>query len=315
MVRITIVPASTKTGAATIRCLLAPAPAAEPFEVHALYRNLDKVPPEFARDPRFRAHRADVSGPAALDLAGSDAVLAITPPVLDGRDMVAHAELASNKVKDAIQRSGTVKRLVLLSSVGAQHDTGVGEIKCNNIAERVLATTAVPSISFVRCAYFMENWATGLETLQSPQPFFFSTITPLEWKLPMVAVDDIGSALAAELLKPAPSAPPTEPHVFELHGPRWYSPLDVQAALSAALGRQVAVKPVEPHELHAFFAKVFPPKVVGEWVEMAVSFLPGGIMPPDKMGDDGVDVVRGPTELQSSVRQWLEASAAVADRG
>ncbi|PWI75656.1 putative nucleoside-diphosphate-sugar epimerase [Purpureocillium lilacinum] len=294
---VTIAPASTRTAAAVIRSLLAEAP--DSVDIHALYRNLARVPKEFADKPNFHALQGDVADPTTLDFTGSDAVLAITPPTFEGGDIVKQAEILSKNVKDAIEAAGSVKRLVLLSSVGAQLREGVGEIKTNNAAERVLATTNVPSITFVRCAYFMENWTMGMDTLKAPEPFFFSTITPLDWKVPMVAVADIGSTLAAELLKEEPA--PSKPHVYELHGPRRYTPLDVQAAFSKAVGKQVAVKPVEKSELHGFYSQVFPPEIVGEWVEMSTSFLEGGVMAADKVDYSNVNVVNGRTELDEAL--------------
>lgn len=317
--RVTVAPASTRTGAAVIRSLLA---APGPIEINALYRNLSKVPKEFADRANFHARQGDVSEPATLDFTGSDAVLAITPPAFDGRDIVAHAETVSKNVKDAIEKSGSVQRLVLLSSAGAQFSTGVvshfrcrftserlltrpqGEIKTNNMAERVFTTTKVPAIVFVRCAYFMENWAMSLETLRAPEPFIFSTITPLDWKIPMIAVKDIRSTLASELLKE--STPPAKPYIFELHGPRQYTPLDVQEAFSKALGKEVAIKPVEKSELRGFFSQVFPEPIVGDWVEMATSFLPGGIMAADTVDYDKVNVVRGPTELDKVLKAVVD---------
>ncbi|KAK4091620.1 hypothetical protein Purlil1_4050 [Purpureocillium lilacinum] len=294
---VTIAPASTRTAAAVIRSLLAEAP--DTVDIHALYRNLARVPKEFADKPNFHALQGDVSDPTTLDFTGSDAVLAITPPTFEGGDIVKQAEILSKNIKDAIEAAGSVKRLVLLSSVGAQLREGVGEIKTNNAAERVLATTNVPSITFVRCAYFMENWTMGMDTLKAPEPFFFSTITPLDWKVPMVAVADIGSTLAAELLKEEPA--PSKPHIYELHGPRRYTPLDVQAAFSKAVGKQVAVKPVEKSELHGFYSQVFPPEIVGEWVEMSTSFLEGGVMAADKVDYSNVNVVNGRTELDEAL--------------
>jgi uncharacterized protein YbjT (DUF2867 family) len=58
-----------------------------------------------------------------------------------------------------------------------------GEILSNHEAE-VILKDAAPEVVFVRCAYFMENWGMALETL--PQGFFFTTLTPLDYGLPMV---------------------------------------------------------------------------------------------------------------------------------
>lgn len=120
--QVTIAPASTKTGAAVIRSLLS---QNQDIQIRALYRDVNKAPAEFTAHDNFTPVKADVSDASSLDFAGSDAVLAITPPVYDGRDVAKHAELVSRNVKDAIERAGCVKRLVLLSSMGAQFDHGV----------------------------------------------------------------------------------------------------------------------------------------------------------------------------------------------
>lgn len=167
----------------------------------------------------------------------------------------------------------------------------------------MFATTNVPEIIFIRCAYFMENWTVALDTLRGPEPFFFSTVTPLEWKIPMVAVGDVGAVIAAQALKRESS--PRRPYVFELHGPRMYSPLDVQVALSDALRTRVAVRPVARGDLDGFYKQVFPEDVVPEWVEMATSFLPGGVMKPGDV-EEGTGVVNGKTELGDAVKNAVE---------
>lgn len=168
----------------------------------------------------------------------------------------------------------------------------------------MFATTNVPEIIFIRCAYFMENWTVALDTLRGPEPFFFSTVTPLEWKIPMVAVGDVGAVIAAQALKRESS--PMRPYVFELHGPRMYSPLDVQVAFSDALRTRVAVRPVARGDLDGFYKQVFPEDVVPEWVEMATSFLPGGVMKPGDV-EEGTGVVNGKTELGDAVKNAVES--------
>lgn len=140
----------------------------------------------------------------------------------------------------------------------------------------------------------------SLDTLKAPEPFFFSTITPLDFKVAMVAIKDIGEALATELTRP--EAPSSKPHVLELHGPRAYTPLDVKAAFEEGLGREVAVKPVEKDELAEFYGQVFPKEIVPDWVEMAVSFLPGGIAERDA-DEEREGIVRGRSELGEVLRE------------
>ncbi|KAL8367239.1 hypothetical protein RB599_010290 [Gaeumannomyces hyphopodioides] len=322
---ITVAPASTKAGRATIEALLAD--SAGPT-VTGVYRNLSRVPAQFSPNPNFKAMQGDVQDGASLDFSGADAVLAITPPQFHESDIVADARKMSENMKAAAQKAG-IKRLVLLSSVGAELEKGTGEILTNHAAEQVFEGTA-PEVVYVRCAYFMENWMMSLETVHQEPPFFYTTITPLDFKVPMVrnppslflpfsprplpfqpkpqanpppqiAVKDIGSTLAAQLLATG-SAPPANPHVFELWGPEDYSSLDTQAAFAAAAGRDVEVRPVPKDGLGDFFVQAgLPPSVAKEWAEMSACFLPGGVIEADVSRTEGV--VRGKTTLHEAVKE------------
>ncbi|KAF5017394.1 hypothetical protein F66182_10674 [Fusarium sp. NRRL 66182] len=304
--QVTIAPASTKTGKAVIQSLRL---CDRDISIKALYRDLKRIPDEFNSWENFSAVQGDVGNAAALDFSGSHAVLAIIPPVFDGRDIAEHARLVSTNILDAVERAGSVQRLVLLSSMGAEFAEGVGELKTNHVSEQVLMSANVPEVLFARCAYFMENWTMAAETLRAPEPFFFSTITPLDFKVAMIAIKDVGQTLATELIRE--STPPVKPYIFELHGPQPYSPLDVQQAFSQALDKYVEVRAVEKRDLPGFFGQVFPPQIVNEWVEMAASFLPGGIAERDASMPSEVDVVNGKTTLKDAIRAaatWLNGT-------
>jgi uncharacterized protein YbjT (DUF2867 family) len=118
---ITVVPASPKVGQAAIRSLLAD--ASQPT-VKGYYRDLSKVPAEFKANLRFEAVQGDVEDAATLSFAGSDAVFTITPPLYEEKEFVPHARLVSENVKAVVKKAESVKRLVLLTSLGAQYDHG-----------------------------------------------------------------------------------------------------------------------------------------------------------------------------------------------
>lgn len=120
--RVTIVSAGTQTGKATIQHLLDSNPD---VEIHALYRNLDKVPEEFKSAANFTAVQGDMEDPQTLDFSGSTSVSVMTPPVFKDGDALAHTEQMCLNVKNALDAAGSVKRLVLLSSMGAEFDKGV----------------------------------------------------------------------------------------------------------------------------------------------------------------------------------------------
>ncbi len=119
--RITVLPASSATSREAIRVLLTTRPS---HLVTGVYRNPTKVPREFAIHPKFKASQGDLRDAASLDLAGSDAVLTLTPPSYK-TDIAEFATLVATNVKAAIRNAGTVKRLVYLSSLGAQFSEGV----------------------------------------------------------------------------------------------------------------------------------------------------------------------------------------------
>ena len=120
--RVSIAAAGTQTGAATIRAIIKASPKTE---IHALYRNLEKVPEEFKSHDSFHAAQGNIDDAASLDFSGSNAVLVMTPPIFDDIDVLAHTRNICNNMKQAVEKAGTVKRLVLLSSIGAEFDKGV----------------------------------------------------------------------------------------------------------------------------------------------------------------------------------------------
>ncbi|PWY66007.1 NAD(P)-binding protein [Aspergillus heteromorphus CBS 117.55] len=272
--RIAVLPASPKTGRATIKALLESDQLTTPLHVQGIYRDPSKAPAEFLSHPSFHAGQGDLSDANTLELGGVDMVLAITPPRYDASDILQWARVASENTRLAIQKAGTVKRVVLLSSTGAEQPSGTGEIMTNHIAEEILQHAA-PEVIFMRCAYFMENWESAISTVRTDNPHFYSVITPLDYRVPMVAVDDIGRACATYLLG---LEPPRSPYVVEVRGPQEYTVNEVQQALHDAVGQEVEIRPVKKEDFPDFFGRFLPQSSVGLFVEMTNSFLPGGVI-------------------------------------
>ena len=120
--RIAVVPASTKAGRETIRQLLAA--ESKPF-VRAIYRDPSKAPSDFAQNPNFEAVKGDVGAGTSLDFSSADAVFYIPPPTYDGTDQGEWATRCAENVKKAIRDAPSVKRLLLFSALGGQHDHGI----------------------------------------------------------------------------------------------------------------------------------------------------------------------------------------------
>ncbi|RGP81293.1 hypothetical protein FLONG3_437 [Fusarium longipes] len=271
--QLTIVPASSQVCQTAIRVLLSQDTS---HTIVGIYRDPNKVPADLKSHPNFRFIIGNLAERETLDFSGSDAVLVTTPAAFTSTDVSAHIKCITENVRSAIKRAGSVKRLVYVSSVGAQYHEGVGEVKSNHESENVYRTVA-PEVVFVRNSYFMDNWKPVFDTLKGDQPFFFSTVVPTDFKIPMVSSRDIGETCAVKLLATG-SGTREHPQIINLEGPERYSTTDVRIALESIIGKSIQVRSVEKDALPGFFGQVLPPHLVPEFVEMTTSMLPGGVL-------------------------------------
>lgn len=117
-----------------------------------------------------------------------------------------------------------------------------------------------------------------------------------------IAARDIGATLANEALA-AGSTLPSVPYIFELHGPRDYSSIDVQKTFEEVTGKSIELRAVEPAGLRDFYAAAFPPSIAERFTDMTKSFHEGGILyeDPQPTGEKKY----GKTELVEVIKQLL----------
>ncbi|TFW03166.1 NAD-dependent epimerase/dehydratase family protein [Oxalobacteraceae bacterium OM1] len=157
----------------------------------------------------------------------------ICPQPYNREDLFERADfIAATTARAAV--AANVPRLVALSSVGADRDSGTGWIRMNRLFEQRLEESGV-STTFLRAAYFMENWTPMVELAMrtGTLPTF---LAPPQRRLPMVATVDVGSAAAALLEEER-----TGNTIVTLSGPNDYAPIDVAASVSTALKKPVDV--------------------------------------------------------------------------
>lgn len=131
-----------------------------------------------------------------------------------------------------------IEKIVAQSTYGAQPGDQIGDLGVLYELEQGLIDTGIPT-SIVRGAYYMSNWEMSLATAQKSGQSF--TLYPPEFKLPMVAPQDIGK-VAARLLR----EPTNNTGLHYVEGPEQYSAADVAAAFSAALGKEITVVQTPP---------------------------------------------------------------------
>ena len=154
----------------------------------------------------------------------------MTPPYLDVPDPAGANRAAIGALRAAILAAG-VPYVVYLSSIGAQHDHGLGAIATKHELEAAFLRMPIPSVA-IRAGWFMDNYkgqiATARETGILP-----SMLDLLDLAVPMISTEDIG-AVAARLLARGPHGP----NVVEL-AEHAYSSNDVARVMSAIAGRSV----------------------------------------------------------------------------
>ncbi|KAH7353792.1 hypothetical protein B0T11DRAFT_120740 [Plectosphaerella cucumerina] len=296
--RFTVVPASTGAGRATIRSLLS---SKIPLTVHGIYRDVSKSPAEFTSYPNFTASTGDVSSGEGLDVSGSDAVLYVPPPPVSGTDLDEFSNRTAHHVKEALAEA-SVKRLVLISSMGSQYDREIGVLRLNHLSNKILENAA-PEVVIVKPGLFQEQWAHVFETIKAHPPVIYSTVTPVDYKVPMVSVVDVGTYCARKLLEVGINLP-TSPYYFDLYGPRNYSTEDIRAAVEEVTGKKVGIVAIEREDLAGFYAQRYPADQVSWMVDMTTAALPGGIMADDFVGNDST--VWAEEKLVSTLRRIYE---------
>jgi len=209
---------------------LAQALLARGHAVVAIGRNASKL--EALAKKRAQTRSASFEDPRALAEAfrGSDAVFAMIPPAYSEDDLLAYQDRAGEAIVKALRSSG-VRRLVSLSSTGAQHREGTGPIQGLHRQEERLNAAGALDVLHLRPAYFMENHLWSIPTIKSAG--VNGTPIAADLAFPQVATEDIAGR-AAELLE---SLDWKGSVVHEFGGPRDLTMTQATAVLGRSIGR------------------------------------------------------------------------------
>ncbi len=230
---------------------------------------------------------ADVEDGASLKRAfsGAEGAYVLLPPNFSSSQVRVDNNRRASAIAAAVEAAG-VPHVVMLSSVGAQQAEGTGPVLALRDAEATF-TRAHAAVTFVRAAYFMENWGGALYAVaQGVLPTFLLA----DKAIPMVATRDIGTAVARLLAEGGSGK-----RVIELAGPREYSPRDVAAALARIVGKPIAVQQA-PEEAMA-------PALMGagmnaEWARLFQE-LTHGLNAGIVVWEGGHPLWRGETDVQT----------------
>lgn len=159
---------------------------------------------------------------------GATAVYTMIPPCYGEPDMRAAQDRIGNAIATALQRAA-VRRVVNLSSMGAELPHGTGPIEGLHAQEQRLAALRGVDLLHLRPGSFMENLLPAAAVVA--EAGVLPGMEAPEAAIPMVATRDVAAVAARELATPRHSG------VLLLHAPRHVSMRQAAAALGAAIGQ------------------------------------------------------------------------------
>ena len=130
--------------------------------------------------------------------AETDAVFALTPPNMGGSNVIANTIDAGKAIATAIAAAG-VKRVVMLSSIGADLPDGTGPIKGLYNIEKIYETLENVSVTFLRAGFFYTNLYANVPMIKGAG--IIGSNYAAETVIPFVHPENIATAAAEELTK------------------------------------------------------------------------------------------------------------------
>lgn len=191
MMQYVVIGATGKTGHVVVEELLKAG-----RKVRAVARSVDKLEKLAAQGAEVFA--ADVQDAESMKRAftGADAAYIMIPPNFGAADFRKYQDAVTDNFADALAATG-VKYAVSLSSVGANHASGVGPVNGLHYMEKEL--DGIPDLNtlHLRCGFFMENIFGSLGIIK--RMGVYSTVSTADAPWPLIHTSDVGSYAAKRL--------------------------------------------------------------------------------------------------------------------
>lgn len=262
-------------------------------EVTLVARSREKVRDFEARGARVVEGSIDDAAVLEKAFEGAGALFWLAPPAYRPDWRTWGPETANQAA--ALAKKHGIRRVVLVSSVGAQAGPGAGPIGTILAVEDAFRAAA-PDVTALRAGFFMENMLQNLDSIVKAGAIF--SPIPADAKAPTVATRDIAAVAAEELLGGAPGH-----RIRGVHGPADVSGREQAEILSKLLRRPIAYVevPVAAAE-KAMTDAGAPPFVVEMYAEMLGAIVAGKVTSseprtaetttPTSFADFARDVVR-----------------------
>lgn len=119
---------------------------------------------------------------------GGDSVFLLTPENSGCENFLSETLTVLNNYRQAIL-SSNITKIVGLSSNGAQHESGTGNLIASHMLEHIFSNLDFIQQVYVRPSYYFSNWLGYLESIK--EYGILPTFFPPEMKVPMIAPSDV----------------------------------------------------------------------------------------------------------------------------
>lgn len=192
-------------------------------------RDAEKLQPFVNKGAKTVVGSLDDPAVLAKAFQGAEAVYAMIPPTY----WAPSPSQAQRRIGDAIAgalREMRVPNVVHLSSVGADQATGVGPVVGLHRQEQLLNDLPNAHVLHLRPGFYLDNLYGMLDTIRAG---FIATPLPSDFRMPMIATQDVGAAAGDALANLSFKGK----SVRELHGQRDLSMAELTRAVGKAIGR------------------------------------------------------------------------------
>ncbi|GGM90885.1 nucleoside-diphosphate sugar epimerase [Dyadobacter beijingensis] len=239
---------------------------------------------------------ADAHNLPALKVALRDGqtLFALTPETGQEENVLGDTNDILTNYRAALIASG-IQKIVGLSSMGAQHREGTGNLVMSYMLEHAFDRMDLTRV-FIRPAYYFSNWENYLDTAKESGvlPTFF----PVDLKIPMICPFDVGHFAAEVLL-----SDDADNTIYELYGPAAYSSEDVAGVLTKVLGKKVKAQQIPRGQWGNTLESIgFSHDGIRNFVEMTDAVISGKSRP------EGHGTIRA--EMPTTLEEHLERMVA-----
>ena len=229
----------------------------------------------------------------AATFTGTDAVFAMTPPNMGGQNIIKNTTDAGAAFAKAIQETN-IKRVVMLSSIGADLPTGNGPIAGLYNIEKMYEKLDA-SITFLRAGYFYFNFFNDIPMIKGAG--IMGGNIPATNRIPLVHPEDIAFAAAEELVK-TQEGKNIRYIISDIK-----TPSDIVKAFGTAIGKPELpwVEFTDEQSLSGMIQAGLPEEMAGLYTEMGTG-LRNETIAADFLNNDGT--IQGKIKLEDFAKEF-----------